>query len=110
MPKKNILPKFPDDYLGDKAIEYDTYGWMERNQKKTALKVIQYLYDKKLGDTADISGLMLDLGCGSGFSSEILMECGFRVVGVDVLNDMLSLAKKKKSARIQRFRSYPSRY
>jgi ubiquinone/menaquinone biosynthesis C-methylase UbiE len=42
------------------------------------------------------SNLILDLGCGTGFSSEILIENGFNVVGVDILPDMLIKAREKK--------------
>ena len=39
---------------------------------------------------------IVDLGCGSGFSSEIIVESGHRVIGIDILIDMLSKAKTKK--------------
>lgn len=99
---KTNLPKFPDAYIGDKADEYDGLKWMERNQKRTTLTTIKYLFDKKLGKTnynleQDLPLTVLDLGCGTGFSSEILVEAGFRVIGVDILNDMLSKANKKRS-------------
>ncbi len=102
MVRKNQRPKFPDDYINDKAEEYDSSKWMERNQKRSTLFSIQYLCDEKLNDSEDSgtmrgdSHLILDLGCGTGFSSEILIENGFRVIGIDILNDMLSKAKEKK--------------
>ncbi|MFX0058453.1 MAG: class I SAM-dependent methyltransferase, partial [Candidatus Heimdallarchaeota archaeon] len=40
--------------------------------------------------------LILDLGCGTGFSTEILLQKGFRVIGVDLLTDMISKAVIKK--------------
>jgi ubiquinone/menaquinone biosynthesis C-methylase UbiE len=102
MVKKNRLPKFPDDYLEDKAIEYNNSKWMERNQKNTTLKCIQYLFDEKL-KYKEVSkaeeknnSLVLDLGCGTGYSSEMLVQTGFRVIGVDILPDMLLKAKEKK--------------
>ena len=102
MVRKNRHPKFPDDYLEDKAIEYDSSKWMERNQKKSTLHCIQYLFGEKLNDqngsgneTGD-SLLILDLGCGTGFSSDILIQNGFRVIGIDILNDMLLKAREKK--------------
>ncbi len=98
---KTKLPKFPDSYVGDKADEYDSLKWMERNQKRTTLRTVNYLFDEKLGKTnynlrEDRPLIILDLGCGTGFSSEILVENGFRVIGVDILNDMLSKANKKR--------------
>lgn len=101
MTRKNKLPEFPDSYVGEKSYEYDNSKWMERNQKKTTLSCIQYLFDKKL----DLVGkkdfldnkpyLILDLGCGTGFSSEILLDSGFRVIGIDILSDMIFKAKTK---------------
>jgi len=102
MVRKNQLPQFPSDYLNEKAEEYDSSKWMERNQKRSTLLSIQYLYDEKLvdqdeGDIKNSSNLLiLDLGCGTGFSSEILIESGFKVIGVDILPDMIVKAKEKK--------------
>ncbi|MFX0139155.1 MAG: class I SAM-dependent methyltransferase [Candidatus Hodarchaeota archaeon] len=102
MVRKNRLPKFPDDYINDKAEEYDSSKWMERNQKGATILSIQYLFDEKLiandinGNKMRDSFLILDLGCGTGFSSEILVQNGFRVIGVDILDDMLSKAREKK--------------
>ncbi len=98
---KTKLPKFPDSYIGDKAEEYDSLKWMQRNQKRTTLMTINYLFDEKLGKTnynleEDLPLNILDLGCGTGFSSDMLVEFGFRVIGVDILHDMLSKANKKR--------------
>ena len=102
MTRKKALPKFPDSYIGEAADEYDNLQWMERNQKETTLLCIEYLYDEKLGKIdiqSEECSLILDLGCGTGYSSEILIETGFRVVGVDILDDMISKASKKKKER-----------
>ncbi len=102
MTRKNRLPKFPDDYIDTKAGEYDSSKSMERNQKRSTLLSIQYLFDNKLNDKEETivqkndSFLILDLGCGTGFSSEILIEHGFRVIGVDILIDMISRVREKK--------------
>ncbi len=103
MVRKNQLPKFPDDYIEEKAEEYDSSKWMERNQKRTTSLCIEYLFDKKLNSNKDAEMkrekpfLILDLGCGTGYSSEKLIENGFRVVGIDILYDMVSKARKKKN-------------
>jgi 18S rRNA (guanine1575-N7)-methyltransferase len=95
-------PIFPDSYIGDSSLEYDNSIWMERNQKKATLVCLQYLHDdnlNKLGTFDNINEkkcLIADLGCGTGFSSEILVEKGNRVIGIDILIDMLSKAKTKK--------------
>ena len=99
MTRKKSLPKFPDSYIGEEAEEYDTLSWMERNQKTTALRCVEYLYDEKLGELNseyENPCFILELGCGTGYSSEILIENGFRVIGVDILDDMIIRASKKK--------------
>lgn len=102
MERKNTVPKFPESYIGDKSEEYENSLSMERNQKKTTLIGIQYLFDENLNKVGRIDFLkknpylILDLGCGTGFSTEIMLEQGFRVIGVDILNDMLAKAIYKK--------------
>ncbi len=102
MVRKNRRPRFPEDYIKNKAEEYNSSKWMERNQKRSTLSSIEYLFDENLyyrEDSRDKRGdsqVILDLGCGTGFSSEILIENGFRVIGIDILNDMLSKAREKK--------------
>lgn len=101
MTRKNKLPEFPKSYLAEKSYEYDNSKWMERNQKKTTLLCLQYLFDEKLDNVGkkDVlykkPYLILDLGCGTGFSSEILITSGLKVIGVDILFDMLIKAKSK---------------
>ncbi len=103
MSDHDSTPKFPDSYLGINALDYDSSIWMERNQKKTTLLCLQYLYDERLDELEkpdflkDDPFYIVDLGCGTGFSTEILLERGFKVVGIDVLYDMLSKVKTKKN-------------
>lgn len=40
--------------------------------------------------------LILDLGCGSGLSSQTIEELGHRWIGVDISEAMISVAKEKK--------------
>ena len=102
MRKNKRLPRFPFDYIDEKADEYDNSVWMERNQKRTTLLSIHYLFDDKLQDNEENgiqmgeSNLILDLGCGTGFSSEVLIENGFNVIGIDLLPDMLIKLREKK--------------
>lgn len=102
MSKKWASPKFPDSYIGENSKEYDDSAWMERNQKITTLTCINYLYDEKLDNLGKFDhlikerSLILDLGCGTGFSSEILVSHGFKVVALDILVDMIYNARKKK--------------
>ena len=103
MSRKKKKPTFPNSYQGKNAEEYNQSTWMERNQKRTALLCIQYLYDQHLDKVhdydvlSDIPYTILDLGSGTGFSSEILAENGFRVIGVEILKDMIYKARQKKT-------------
>ncbi len=103
MSNHDKTPIFPDSYIGDNSIEYNNSIWMERNQKKTTLVCLHYLQDEKLNNLGIIdklnekNNLIVDLGCGTGFSSEILIENGYRVIGIDILKDMLLKAKSKKN-------------
>lgn len=38
-------------------------------------------------------GVVVELGCGSGISTQILSEAGYDVVGIDIAADMLAIAK-----------------
>ncbi|TFF89650.1 MAG: class I SAM-dependent methyltransferase, partial [Promethearchaeota archaeon] len=92
MTRKKKLPRFPIDYIGDKAIEYNTLDWMERNQKQTTQKCIEFLYDEQLGHiekNKNENQIIVDLGCGTGYSTEILIDYGFKVIGIELLEDML---------------------
>ena len=79
MVRKKQVPKFPEDYINAKAEEYNNSTWMERNQKRTTLLSIKYLFEDRLQDNGENgiliedSLLILDLGCGTGFSSEVLI-------------------------------------
>jgi len=102
MSNHDKTPIFPDSYIGNNSSEYNNSIWMERNQKKATLICLKYLYDEKLNELGKFDSLkeknylIADLGCGTGFSSEILVENGYRVIGIDILLDMLSKAKAKK--------------
>ena len=102
MSRKSSIPKFPESYVGKKSNEYDNSIWMERNQKKTTLISIQYLCSNeldKIGLNDNVlpeESIILDLGCGTGFSSEILALNGFKVIAIDILKDMLYKVLDKK--------------
>lgn len=41
------------------------------------------------------SGLVVDLGCGSGILAKVLVRSGYRVMGVDASTDMIRLARQR---------------
>lgn len=52
----------------------------------------------RLGDAGFRSGLVVDLGCGSGILAERLTAAGFGVLGVDVSAAMLTIARRRAPA------------
>lgn len=52
--------------------------------------VIKILQHNKISQ-----GLIVDLGCGSGLSSQKLIEAGYQVLGIDISEDMLKIAQKR---------------
>ncbi|HYZ27488.1 MAG TPA: class I SAM-dependent methyltransferase [Thermoleophilaceae bacterium] len=41
------------------------------------------------------SGLVVELGCGSGISSELIAAAGYDVLGIDISPDMLAIARRR---------------
>ena len=58
-------------------------------------KWLEYIL-KELKDHGINDGLLLDLGCGSGVMTELLAEKGYDMTGVDLSEEMLSEAIKKR--------------
>src|SRR5581483_7379986 len=71
---------------------------------------LAYIHDAGFGDFARraapgllsalhaqsiVSGLVVDLGCGSGIWAARLIEAGYDVLGIDISRTMIRLAKKK---------------
>ncbi len=79
-------------YFGTEAEEYGHSKWMKRNQQKTARYSMILLESEQLGgkllhplDEQKI----LDIGCGTGYSSEIISSTGSRVIGIEISPDMI---------------------
>ena len=82
-----------DAYYGLEADEYARSNWMARNQQKTTRKVLQFLNGHELGGPLSDpfeSIRLLDLGCGTGYSSHACLEAGFHVIGLEISRDMVS--------------------
>jgi 18S rRNA (guanine1575-N7)-methyltransferase len=52
-------------------------------------------------DTAAVPSLILDIGCGSGLSGQVLEEKGHVWVGCDISRDMLMVAKERMNQQSQ---------
>ena len=76
-------------YYADFALQYDTL--MQDVDYEKRAEYILSLFEKHRGKPADI----IDLGCGTGTLSFILMKKGVDVIGVDNSPLMLSEARNK---------------
>lgn len=85
------------DVLGESPLEYYTQeqaklynlsGAFQRIQKKMTLEAL------KIG-SFEIGSRVLDLGCGTGFSTKVLKDKGFKATGCDVNENMLYYAQEK---------------
>lgn len=77
----NIYDKIANDYA--KAYdpnEYSEEGLIFQNS------ILNYLKP---------NSIMLDIGCGSGFSAEYFHDKGINVFGIDLSSEMIRIAKKK---------------
>lgn len=91
-------PKVPtrDSFFNEGAEEYKEARWMARIQAATTTRAMELLVDDRIGGNIEEqdkhSSLVLDLGCGNGFSTEVIINHSFFfVVGLDVSQDMLAL-------------------
>lgn len=75
-------------YGKELAFIHDKYfGQYARRTAKDILPVIKKRVPK--GET------ILDLGCGSGILSEILLDAGYAVYGIDISPNMIRLARQR---------------
>ena len=91
-PRKTNRPTL-DEYFGLEAEAYGTSQWMARNQIQTTEKALELLQSEQLGapltDSDAKSWIFLDIGCGTGYSSHVILSTSARVIGVDFSQDML---------------------
>lgn len=78
----------PEIYFSKQAAQaYDKSKRIQNIQKEMTERAIELLGISK--------GKVLDAGCGTGISMSILTDFGFDVVGIDVSNPMVDIAKAK---------------
>lgn len=75
----------PDDYYGDKALNYDKLRSHKTFWKKEDAFIENYL----------TKGPVIDIPVGTGRFIDIYKRKGFEFVGLDVSKDMLSVAREK---------------
>lgn len=85
----------PEDNVRLYADWVDTYEseFVTSNGWVTFLRVAELLSQYR----DDVSGAVLDVGCGTGIGGVALRQCGFQTLdGIDISAEMLSEAGKKK--------------
>jgi len=90
----------PGEYWTTEAIErlLKAKG-QARIQHDLAVKTLANLSSQFPG-ILEIEGsgpVALDVGCGLGFASDVLVDAGFTAVGIDILADMLCLSSSRDS-------------
>ena len=87
----------------EQSLEY----WSGRSAEFSALHMNSYNSAKRLTFAEQIAMSMpacdevnaLDLGCGSGFMSLLLLDAGCKVTGIDFSDDMLAFARENIASR-----------
>jgi ubiquinone/menaquinone biosynthesis C-methylase UbiE len=84
----DVLGLKPEDYWDEqRSVDYDSKKNIEKTQREMTLKALEILGLK--------TGKILDAGCGSGFSTKVIQEKGFKVFGIDISQEMVKLGKSK---------------
>ena len=86
---ENLLPA-ELYYNAEQARKYTNCSRIIEIQAQLAERCIELL---NISDPA--SCLILDIGCGSGLSGEVLKSSGFHWIGIDISPQMLKIAKER---------------
>lgn len=89
-PEHIAPPEIFYDY--DEANKYTQNTRIMGIQESMTIRAIELLELKE----KDGPQLILDLGCGSGLSSQCIEESGHRWIGLDISEAMISVAKERK--------------
>lgn len=80
-------PKTIRDFY-NKMTDYDDFWFADRI-------LYDQIHEVMLSNLPKHADMVLDVGCGTGIQSEILLNRGFRVVGVDIARNLLRIASNK---------------
>ena len=76
--------------------------WNETHKKYVNNKIV---YDNWLDDYKDVlnkcKNSVLDLGCGTGYSGQVIEEYGHHYTGLDISHEMLKIAKEDNGSVIE---------
>lgn len=77
------------DYYDNTAADWSEEFLNEKKQSEILTKFYDCFYD---GGTT--KPRILDLGCGAGYDAKILSKCGAKVLGIDISENLIQIAKK----------------
>ena len=81
---EELFDKVSDYFKGDILKNYARSKSMMHIQEKITIRSLELL------DLKSKNGLILDAGCGPGFTSTYLKEIGYDVVALDIISEFLS--------------------
>ena len=89
-------------YNQKEAKKYNSSSRMIGVQREITERAIELLRLNDNNSNTPIPQLVLDIGCGSGLSGQVLEEKGHVWVGCDVSRDMLNVANERRQAQRDR--------
>jgi 18S rRNA (guanine1575-N7)-methyltransferase len=77
--------------------EYYTKDLISKYSKASHMRRIQRKIIHRLIELMDLppKGIVLELGCAWGYSGEYMMELGYDVIGIDIIDDFLIESQKR---------------
>ncbi len=91
-------------YAGESAARYAQHSALRRMQQALTLRALTLL------EPLPSKPFFLDAGCGTGISLDVLLQLGYRAVGVDVSGAMVKQARVRGlDARVADMRALPFR-
>jgi 18S rRNA (guanine1575-N7)-methyltransferase len=88
-------------YNEKEARKYDSSSRMMSVQREITERAVELLRLPEFTQQHGRPALVLDIGCGSGLSGQVLEEYGHIWVGCDVSRDMLMVAKERMQRQSQ---------
>lgn len=88
-------------YNEKEARKYDSSSRMMSVQREITERAVELLRLPEFTEQNHRPALVLDIGCGSGLSGQVLEEYGHIWVGCDVSRDMLMVAKERMDRQTQ---------
>jgi SAM-dependent methyltransferase len=86
-------------YRSDLAHIHDTgFGDLAINAARMVIKELERAGDRR--------GLIVDLGCGGGISARIFCDAGYDVLGVDLSEALLGIARERVPEAVFRLESF----